>query len=135
MDQRTSRRHAPRVWGIAGAILCAAAAAGCTAEVRPRPVYVTGGVATTDVEYVDAPVDVYTSPQVYYEGSTHYYVNGSWYRPSERGWVRYRQPPAGLTRVRPYVQQAPPAARYRTYTPSQVQVAPPAREQGAVRVR
>jgi hypothetical protein len=74
--------------------------------------------------YEPAPADIQAQPYVVYEGAPNYYMNGRWYRYTQRGWGYYRTEPLPLTRRRPYVQSAPPA--YRLPPRGSPQEAPPA---------
>lgn len=75
---------------------------GCMAEVRSEPAY-------AEVDYVPADIEVY--PHTVYEGETVYYVGDRWYYRRGPHWVYYRQEPAGLTRYRARMEQAPRAPR------------------------
>jgi len=81
-------------------------------------------------EVTAAPANVQSYPSTVYDGRTVYLVEDRWvYRDGSR-WVRYQNEPpelhrrrATVQRERPYVQQAPPAARSYDGAPSS---APPA---------
>ncbi|HWL89170.1 MAG TPA: hypothetical protein VNO21_25380 [Polyangiaceae bacterium] len=74
---------------------------GCTVTTTPDsqypPVYVS-----------NAPPNVETYPTAYYQGRQHYWVNGTWYYRTNRGWATYRRAPPELERQHPNVQQPPP---------------------------
>jgi hypothetical protein len=91
------------------ALACALGAAGCSATFTPEPLvtYYAGGTLGPVAE---VPPDIWAYPRVYYEGSWAYLVNGSWYVPTQRGWMTYREEPRELSRQRTRIYAAPRAA-------------------------
>src|SRR5689334_18647637 len=101
--------------------------AGCAAEVRTHPAYVT---ADEDVVVAAEPVNIYAYPHTEYRGETVYYVDGRWYHRNAGRWAYYRQEPPELVHHRRQVQAAPPAPRhYEEPRGHHVEVAPPARRE------
>ena len=110
---------------------------------EPMPVYAEPAPVVTydDYVYADTPGNIEAYPYVVYEGTPTYYVDGRWYRRTERGWGYYRSEPQPLYGQRPYVQHPPPAyGAYGSYgaygnhggyvntaPPVYVNTAPPAR--------
>jgi len=74
---------------------------GCAVETYPDAVYGDygyyddGAVVATDV-----PWDIEYYPRVWYGGSYVYLVNGRWYAPRGRGWVRFGHEPGYLAHYR-----------------------------------
>jgi hypothetical protein len=87
------------------ATVCALGAAGCEATFTPAEPAV---IAATVI-----PGDIWAYPHVYFGGTYVYLVDGSWYRPTPRGWVVYRREPVELSRERTriYAAPGPPARR------------------------
>lgn len=106
---QTRTPSAPRgnlaIRGILASV-CLFGAAGCTAELRTRPVYATYSepavyAEADSMEYVAAaPVNIESYPSTNYGGTTVYYVDGRWYAPSARGWGYYRAEPRALAPYR-----------------------------------
>lgn len=86
-----------------GVLALSGALCACAADVYPPSV---GGYATVSVDTV--PQDVYAYPHVAYEGSNAYLVNGAWYYPTARGWVKLRHESPELSRYRNNYRPAPP---------------------------
>ena len=123
-------------------VVCAALAfglGGCAVRARPvvygsvQPVYAEPAPVATydDYVYEDTPGNIEAYPYVVYEGTPTYYVDGRWYRRTERGWGYYRSEPQPLYGQRPYAQPAYGTYGNRGYVNTAprayVNTAPPAR--------
>lgn len=61
---------------------------------------------------VDAvPMAIEAYPRAYYRDRYAYLVDGTWYYPTQDGWVMFLEEPRPLVEYRTRVQMAPPAAR------------------------
>jgi hypothetical protein len=108
---RARRRRAATFCG--GAILALGllvlAGTGCAATVGAEGAVIYG-YPTVYAEIGPADLSVY--PRVYYRGAYAYLIDGSWYYPTPRGWVIFREEPMELYRYR--TRYLPP--RYRAPT-------------------
>jgi hypothetical protein len=99
---------------IALAFVASLGAAGCEATFTPaQPVVASVGVDFAPVATV--PPDIWTYPRVYYGDSYVYLVNGSWFRPTPRGWVTFRREPVELSRQRVRISASPRVRRTPAY--------------------
>lgn len=77
----------------------------CEATFTPQPV--TLAYARTVVPAQVVPYDIYAYPHVYFGDTWVYLVDGTWYFPTDEGWMMYREEPRELGRYRTQMQRSP----------------------------
>jgi hypothetical protein len=99
----------PRVFSAARAMALAFGAGalllGCVGTLGAEG-YVVSGYPVVRARLV--PVELNTYPRVYYRGAYAYLVDGTWYYPTDEGWVIFETEPPELQRYRLTYRRATP---------------------------
>ncbi len=103
--EQQSRTRARWLWILVA--LSVVGVTGCTATLRTMPNI--GGYTVAAVDGVPYALDEY--PRYYYGDRYAYLIDGSWYYPTNRGWVMFMEEPRPLAQYRMRLQTAPPATR------------------------
>ncbi|MBI2390140.1 MAG: hypothetical protein HYV09_11180 [Deltaproteobacteria bacterium] len=82
------------VFAVALAVFALPSSIGCVSGGRPGPDVYGYRVAAARVD----PVVLDRAPRVYYRGAWARFVDGTWYYPTESGWVAFVEVPPELQR-------------------------------------